>query len=537
MRKTRALFALIVALLSLTASANIIKNSDFDNKLNLEYRRTGHLKNHAFTIYTEDLTWNKCGKIEIIRYSEKENGSKSYGSGAIIGGGKDKAGFPVVPGETYKFSLELKGTVKGTGVSMLYWTGECRYYKDRHRAKTSVGSVKVQKEWTKYDGTLKIPDGAKRAALLVTIWGSEEHKHLPDKPGDYLLMDKIEIEKATTNLSLINKGSKPEAKIIEEKKAVKLQLNVEEPVLDGKLDDKQWEKASEISGFYFYKDKTPAKQQTSARLLAGRNALFIGVKCNEPEMDKLKASYNGDGGKEIWRNDEIELFLGSISKDRVLNQFVVSAGGGRWMGWGAQVIQPDNESYKKWTAKTARSDKTWTAEIKIPYAVLGWEKAPENGATIAFNVCRQRVAGEKELSCWNSVRGNFHEKNRYGILAFGTLNKSIEKQVNALKNKLSEIKKESSKKEKITKKLKELTELTKKEITSEEWQNARKKLIIAKENIFFLKLSRLTFAATAVSSSATDFSLPLIPENIDINDKKIECKAAVNEFEPQVIQT
>ncbi|OGV32480.1 MAG: hypothetical protein A2020_02190 [Lentisphaerae bacterium GWF2_45_14] len=522
-------------LLAIALNANIIKNSDFDGKLFPEYRRSGNLQNNNFSIFTEDLTWNKCGKLELIRYDEDKDGLKSYSAGIIIGGDENLAGFSVTPGETYKFSMELKGTVKGAFVALMYWTGECRYYDDRKKGETSVEKVKIQKDWTKYKGTFKIPKDAKRAALYASVWGSEKHKHMPDMPGEYLLVDNIEIEKSVTNLRLLNHGSESESTAMETKKALILKLNSEEPVIDGKLDDLQWENTPEISGFCFYKDESPAKNQTTAKILAGKESLYIGIKCDEPAIDKLKSSYSGNGGKEIWSNDEIEIFFDSRSKDRVLNQFVVGAGGGRWMGWGEQAVQPGAASYDKWEAKTEKGKGFWTAEIKIPYTTLAWEKAPENGTTTAFNISRQRLAQEKELSCWSPVRGNFHEKDRYGVLAFGTLNKDILKQIENIRSKLLEIKKESPEKAGIVASLNKLTESLKKELTTEEWQDARGNLITAEREIFFLKFKDMNYAVTSVTPCDTDFSLPLVPENIQVNDKKIECKSAINEFKSSAI--
>jgi hypothetical protein len=323
--------------------------------------------------------------------------------------------------------------------------------------------------------------------------------------------------------------------VINLKKAVTLPLDLDAPSIDGKLDDEQWENAPEISGFYFYKDENPAKTQSSAKLIAGKDAIYIGVKCEEPEMSKLKDSYSGNGGKEIWGNDEIEIFFDSMSKDRVLNQFVVGAGGGRWMGWGAQAIQPDAALYESWEAKTAKGENFWTAEIKIPYKTLAWEKAPEKGRTVNFNLCRQRRAGEKELSCWNPVRGNFHDKNRYGILAFGTLNKDIQKRIDSIRSKLSEIKKESPEKAEINASMNKITDLLKEEINPDVWQKAREELIAKEREILFLKLKGMSCGITAVSPFETDFGVPLVPDNISVNDTKIKCAAAVNEFKSQAI--
>ncbi|MCK5843883.1 MAG: hypothetical protein KAG97_04190, partial [Victivallales bacterium] len=211
-------------------------------------------------------------------------------------------------------------------------------------------------------------------------------------------------------------------------------------------------------------------------------------------------------------------------------------GGGRWMGWGAQPSRPEKSLYGKWEAKTAKTSDGWTAEIRIPYSLLGWKNPPAKGTTLAFNLCRQRLAGkDKELSAWNAVRGNFHEKSRFGLLVFGSLNGLLESRIAELRSRLAEITKESPQKEELKKKLAKTADLTGHSITRDEWRETRKNLILLGDDIFFLKLSGITFSVTSVDPSSADFELPMIPENIEINDNPVECAAAVNGFATRAV--
>lgn len=526
----KRLITALFASLAVAAQANLIKNSDFNGKLLPEYRQDGQRDNNNFSLFTEDLTWNKCGKLEIINYNEDKDGIKGYSAGIVVGGDEKLAGFPVNPGTTYKFSIEIKGTLHSAFVGSIYWSGDCRYYDDRHRNPTSIGQVSVQKDWTKYNGTFTVPADAKRAALYISIWGSEKHKHMPDKPGEYLLIDNLNIEESK-NKNLLTAQNQEELRPPPDiKKAVILKGATGEPVIDGKLNDEQWKNATEISGFYFYKDETPAKEKTSAKFIAGEKALFIAVKCNEPEIEKLKDDLTGNDRKEIWDNDNLEIFFAPESKDRVLNQFVIGAGGARWMGWGTQTEQPPVSDYDRWEAVTSKEKDCWTAEIKIPYEILGWLQKPAPGTVVPFNICRQRLAGKTELSSWNPVRGNFHDKKRYGILALLTLNKNIEDQIKSLTGKLSEIKDESPEKKTINTSLNELSRSLEKELSPEEWQTSREKLMQLEREMLFVKLKSITYAVTQIDPYSTDLGLPLIPENIRLNDETIKCKAAINEF-------
>lgn len=55
---------------------NLIQNSDVDSALMPEFKMEGKADCYKFSQFTEDLTWNKCGKLEIVNYIINKNGQK-----------------------------------------------------------------------------------------------------------------------------------------------------------------------------------------------------------------------------------------------------------------------------------------------------------------------------------------------------------------------------------------------------------------------------------------------------------------------------
>ena len=116
----------------LLQAQNLIKNGDFDKPLDQECRFDAAPGVHKTGIFTEDLTWNKCLKLEVARHITDKNGKKYYAL-VRIGGDRQNNGFPVKPNTVYSFSLELKGEA-GAWVSAWEWNGP-GYWKNVKRIK------------------------------------------------------------------------------------------------------------------------------------------------------------------------------------------------------------------------------------------------------------------------------------------------------------------------------------------------------------------------------------------------------------------
>lgn len=164
------------------------------------------------------------------------------------------------------------------------------------------------------------------------------------------------------------------------------------PVIDGKLDDFCWEKASRISGFNTLDDRWGVNQQTKVYLLynnqfdggTGPQRLYIGFKCYNSQMDKLKriGGYKGDG---YYVDRE------AINKTRGHEDPFFTIGG--------------KELYPHWEYQHSFAKDYWTEERGVVInELLGRE--PKEGDSLRLHLFRDN--------------GVFNENSEWsGILVFG----------------------------------------------------------------------------------------------------------------------
>jgi hypothetical protein len=344
---------------------------------------------------------------------------------------------------------------------------------------------------------------------------------MTEKPGDYILVDNITIEEKKVGAG---NSAKASTLPLVKKKSVSVKLNKPVVKLDGRLDDADWEKASVIKGFGDYKSSMPVKGETSARLLADEDNIYLGIKCVEPEMNKLKADIGGSGGI-VWKDDVVEIFFDSVNNDRKLSQFVVCAGGGRWMGHGTGMRI---NQYNAWDAKVFKGKDYWTIEAKIPLSTLGWKTTAKAGESIGFNVCRQRKP-VSELSCWAPVRGNFHDKKRFGLLVLGDFQTIVDDKVRVLKKELAELPGDKKKSE-IEALLKKISDKREK-LDAEEFSRIYAELCSIKMQVKYLKAGNRKFVVAMVAPTA-DLAIPFEPDAVFNPQSEISVRAAINEFKP-----
>ncbi|MCK5802855.1 MAG: hypothetical protein KAI66_08485, partial [Lentisphaeria bacterium] len=366
-------------------------------------------------------------------------------------------------------------------------------------------------------------------ALWLSIYTHERHG-LSEKPDTYLLVDNVVIrEKALPRLGT---GAPPPSIFVAGKRCALASFS-QAPKLDGRLDDAVWRDARALTGFHALRGFATAGIQTEARVIAGPDALYVGVRCFEPVMDKLKTTITQPVGP-VYRDDCIELFFDTGTPGVLVRQFVINSAGSRFMGWGGQPRQPEN--YDEWAAAAWRGKDEWSVEIVLPYGkVLGLKERPASGEAFAFNVARERYADRTELSSWAAVQGNFHSTDKYGMLVFGQFRDELRRRITHVQHTLESVPAELpgealATREALTATLARWTRVAEGAVTAPTWEKAYVELATATEQIRFLKLAGQLFAVT-VASPTTDFTLPFIPDAILDPPESIECFAAINEFE------
>lgn len=184
------------------------------------------------------------------------------------------------------------------------------------------------------------------------------------------------------------------------------------PSIDGRLDDGCWTESSAILRGFVQTDMSAfAPVDTDARVCWGAEKLYVGVRCEEPNVDALRAQMT-ERDDAVWRDDCIELFLDTNHDRKTYAHVIVSS-----IGTIYDDRIPGDASWDADIDVAAQTgDGLWAVEVAIGLESLGG--APQPGDVWGFNVGRERYAGEGQLSIWSPTYAKFLEPDRFGELLF-----------------------------------------------------------------------------------------------------------------------
>jgi len=143
--------------------------------------------------------------------------------------------------------------------------------------------------------------------------------------------------------------------------------------IDGDLSDPGWKNAAVIDKFYETSpsDNIPAKIKTVAYITYDDKALYIGVRCDDPEPNKIRAPYV-DRDNVIGTDDNIAVFIDTRNDKRTAMELRVNPRGIQADGifndanGGTEDFSPDF-----FYDTAAKIDATgWSAEYRIPFSSL-----------------------------------------------------------------------------------------------------------------------------------------------------------------------
>lgn len=507
-------WAIVYSCITLSCFAeNKFKNPEFDQAFNGECRIENTAENQATVkLFTEDATWNRCARFELLKILQTKNSQQHVAASMALGGDKKKLGFEVKPDTTYEFSIELKGTAHKMYLKANEFTGS-DIWKNRKAIKiASNHPINLSMDWQQYKGRFTTGPKAKRVILIIQMWWDTQYGPMRYQVGDYILIDKVVIQKVADPLKAFKNN--PQARQTVQRPVAIAPFTHAQIILDGKLDEEAWQQAntqSQFVGLYHQ----PIKQQTSFKALASEDGLYLGVVCNESVIQKLKANISSSGDQKIWQDDVIEIFFGPVVNDRKFSQFVLSPGGGKWRTIGnAQSLTND-----QWKQATTKDEHSWSAEVFIPYRILGWDGLPKSGKWMAFNIARQRQP-VAELSTWSKLDQSFHEVHHFGKLILGNFKDYASMQISQLQNKdinaftPNDIKT-------IQPQIDRLKNINDPSIFEQAYRQIKKtiKQVSYENRRFFVTQVPTTHAPQA----------PLIPNNLSMDSPTIKARGAIND--------
>ena len=145
--------------------------------------------------------------------------------------------------------------------------------------------------------------------------------------------------------------------------------------IDGMLSEPAWNAAEVADAFGQTEpgEGVPPTFRTAVRVVAGRNALIIGIVCDDADPHGI-VSFSVRRDASLQSEDHVRIVLGPFRDGRSGYVFAVNPNGARYDG----VINPGGENENPewdgiWEAATARNERGWSAEIRIPIQTLSFK--------------------------------------------------------------------------------------------------------------------------------------------------------------------
>ena len=175
-------------------------------------------------------------------------------------------------------------------------------------------------------------------------------------------------------------------------------------VIDGMLDEPQWELAKPIRDFVQQEPSNgePASELTEVRLLYDDQNLYVGIYCFDSEGEK--GIVINDIRRDFLRprdNDGFAIILDTFDDDRNAFFFNANARGAK----SDQQIGDDGGKRNRdwdgiWHVKTKINESGWQAEIAIPFKTLRFPNKDQQSWGVNF---QRRIRRKNEASHWSSI--------------------------------------------------------------------------------------------------------------------------------------
>ena len=157
------------------------------------------------------------------------------------------------------------------------------------------------------------------------------------------------------------------------------------PNLDGHLDDAVWQLATPITDFTQRdpNEGEPATEMTEARVLYTNDAIYIGVRAHDSQAEEIVGLLTRRD--EYSPSDWIGVSIDSYYDRRTAFTFYVNPAGVKRDIYFFDDSNQDASWDAVWDVRTTKDSAGWTAEFKIPFTQIRFEKGQDR---FGFNVYR-----------------------------------------------------------------------------------------------------------------------------------------------------
>jgi len=193
--------------------------------------------------------------------------------------------------------------------------------------------------------------------------------------------------------------------------------------IDGKLDESAWQNARPVSAFMQYEPGKgePASLQTEVRILYSTDYIYVGIRCLDPEPDKITARVSKREG-ELTGDDSIAVALDTFNDGRTAYVFYTNPAG---IQKDARIADNgrtlDNTWDGKWLSAGSRTPQGWNAELAVPFETLKFK--PGKNITWGLGVTRFQPR-KLEIDTWTGPMDSQYKVSQFGTLTGLNLKKT-----------------------------------------------------------------------------------------------------------------
>ena len=182
--------------------------------------------------------------------------------------------------------------------------------------------------------------------------------------------------------------------------------------LDGNLTGNAWGDVPEQTGFQYLKGRkqTNSPVQTSFKVAADRENLYMSILCREPQMQKVNVSPNGG---RTWGADSIEVFLAPSGQTDEFYQFIVAVGGDRYSMFYREAGNVKPDPYLPfWESKVFYGKDYWLVQLRLPFSAFYMTRNQKWNSEWLLNIARSRIQ-TSELTSWSPLKNAFREPHNF----------------------------------------------------------------------------------------------------------------------------
>ena len=199
-----------------------------------------------------------------------------------------------------------------------------------------------------------------------------------------------------------------------------LRVGATAPRIDGRLDDEIWSRAERGEGLVQWEpdNMAPLSEATTFQVAHDDRYLYIAVRCDDREPQAIKGPLTRRDESSGAATDLIAIGIDPRHDHQTGYVFMTNPAGVQNDFFFFNDENVDRDYDAVWEVRTSRNDDGWTAEFRIPFSQVRFERTVGTETVWGFSV-RREISRKGESGEWTGrPRGERGNVSRWGHLSF-----------------------------------------------------------------------------------------------------------------------